>query len=321
MFIMHHNSVLLHEAINALNINPSGIYIDGTFGLGGHSHYILSKLTSHGRLIAMDRDWSAVNIGEVLTKQDGRFSIIHAPFSKMLRCIYNMNLVGLINGILLDLGVCESQLTDSSRGFSFMRDGPLDMRMDNSVGQSAYEWIAKASQKDIEWVLRTFGEEKLSKKIARSIVLKREVYPIDRTSALSEIISDTVLYYNNRYNRRKHPATRSFLAIRIYINEELVEIMKILQDVFKLLAPGGRLVVISFNSLEDRIVKKFINQYSRVFVYPPKIPLTHTQLLHKYSGTMKFKNLGKIKPTVLEIKKNIRARSAILRYAEKLIYM
>lgn len=319
---MYHKSVLLYEAINALNINPSGIYIDGTFGLGGHSNLILSKLTKNGRLIAMDRDKTAVDIGQLISKQDNRFSIIHAPFSKMLQYMNNMKLVGLINGIILDLGICTSQLADFNRGFSFMNDGPLDMRMDTSTGQPVHEWIAKASQKHIEWVLRNFGEERFSRKIARSIVIQRRICPIIRTSELSTIVRNVVAHCNNNgFFHKKHPATRSFLAIRIYINEELTEIMKLLQDIFMLLAPRGRLVIISFNSLEDRIVKRFINQHSCIPPILPKLPLTDMQILKIYHGLIKFKNMGKLIPTSVEIKSNIRARSAILRYVEKLSYI
>lgn len=315
--MIYHESVLLNESVEALNIVPDGKYIDGTFGLGGHSKLILSKLNKCGRLIAMDRDCLSVRIGKLLAQQDKRFIILHAPFSKMFTYLQNMNLVGLINGVLLDLGICAFQLFDSNRGFSFIKDGFLDMRMDVSMGRPASEWLNIASMKNIDWVLRTFGEEKFSKKIAKSIVLKRKINPILRSSQLSKIVSD-VIPNHNKYYRKKHPATRSFLAIRMYINEELKEITQILQKITELLSPKGRLVVISFNSLEDRLVKHFIYQNSRMQTALPKLPLTEAQRLKLYSNTCLMRNIGKLTPTVKEIRQNIRARSAIMRCAEKL---
>lgn len=312
-----HKSVLLNESIEALNICPDGIYVDGTFGLGGHSKMILSKLNKHGRLIAMDKDWLSVKVGKLIAEYDRRFFMVHAPFSKMFKYLQNMNLVGSINGILLDLGICESQLFDSNRGFSFMKDGFLDMRMDVNIGQSASEWLNTASINNIEWVLRTLGEEKFSKKIAKAIVLNRQVRPILRSLQLSKIIGDSIPYYY-KYNQKKHPATRSFLAIRIYINKELEEIIKMLQNILTLLSPKGRLVVISFNSLEDRLIKRFIYKNSRIVTALPKLPLTETQILSLYANMCRFKNIGKLTPTFEEIKQNIRARSAIMRCAEKL---
>lgn len=312
-----HRSVLLNESITALNINPNGVYIDGTFGLGGHSKLILSKLEQYGRLIAIDRDWLSFNMGKLLMKQDKRFTIIHTSFSKIFEYIQSMKLMGAINGILLDLGICEFQLDDSNRGFSFMKNGPLDMRMDNSTGQTAASWLASASLENISTVLKKLGEERFAKKIAKSIILKRKKKIISHSIELSKIISNTILYHNRRYNYKIHPATRSFLAIRMYINQELQEIEKILQDTLTLLAPGGRLVVISFNSLEDRIVKKFICRYSRVLPIFTKLALTESQILNFFNNTCQLRNIIKLKPTKQEIQRNNRARSAILRCAEK----
>lgn len=316
---MYHRSVLLNESITALNINPNGVYIDGTFGLGGHSKVILSKLTKNGQLIAIDRDWTAVSVGQSIMKQDKRFTMIHAPFSKMFKYIQKMNLVGSINGILLDLGVCEFQLVDSNRGFSFMKDGKLDMRMDTSNGQTAAQWLASASLNRIAWVLKTFGEEKFAKKIAKSIVLKRRLKPILSSIELSNIVKNVVLCCrSNRYINNKHPATRSFLAIRMYLNEELKEIKQVLQDALIMLAPKGRLVVISFNSLEDRLIKHFIYKYSRFVPILPKLALTESQISDIRINTCKLKNILKLKPSHQEIRENNKARSAILRCAEKL---
>ncbi|WP_420022283.1 16S rRNA (cytosine(1402)-N(4))-methyltransferase RsmH [Blochmannia endosymbiont of Camponotus sp.] len=310
-----HTSVLLEEAIQALNINSAGVYVDGTFGAGGHSKLILSKLTQQGRLLAIDRDWSAIKIGKIIAEQDSRFTIIHSTFSKINKHIKNMGLTGSVDGILLDLGVSAFQLNDDNRGFSFMRDGPLDMRMDISSGQSAAEWLSKASLENIAWVLKTFGEERFAKIIAKVVVSTRRYKPITRSTVLSKLICDIVPYRN----KHKHPATKSFLAMRMYINNELEEIIQVLEDSLVMLSPLGRLVVISFNSLEDRLVKHFIRNHSCVLPIPPKIPLTDCQIFSKYKSKYKLKDMGKLMPSKQEIKRNACARSAILRCAEKLI--
>ncbi|WP_159714746.1 16S rRNA (cytosine(1402)-N(4))-methyltransferase RsmH [Blochmannia endosymbiont of Camponotus nipponensis] len=311
----NHISVLLDEAIQALNINSTGVYIDGTFGVGGHSKLILSRLAKQGRLLAIDRDWISVKIGEFIAKQDSRFTMIHNVFSKMNKYVENMGLIGAVDGILLDLGMSTLQLNDYSRGFSFMRDGLLDMRMDVSSGQSASEWLSKASLENIAWVLKTFGEERFSKNIAKAIVAERRYKPFTSAIALSKLICDTIPYRN----MHKHPATKSFLAIRMYINDELKEIIRVLNDALVMLSPKGRLVVISFNSLEDRLVKYFIREHSCVVSVPSKLPLTNYQIFSKYKNECQLKNMGKLTPSKQEIKRNVRARSAILRYAEKLI--
>lgn len=318
--MIQHKSVLLNESIEALNIHPDGIYIDGTFGLGGHSQLILSKLNKYGRLIAMDKDWLSVKIGQSIEKQDRRLVMLHAPFSKLSEYLHEMKLAGSVNGILLDLGICETQLADNNRGFSFMKDGLLDMRMDITTGQPASKWLNMASIENIAWVLKNFGEEKFSRKIAKAIILTRQFHPILRSLQLSRIVSNAIPYFKKN-NQKKHPATRSFLAIRMYINEELKEITQILKDSLTLLSPKGRLVVISFNSLEDRLVKKFIYQNSKNFSVLPKLPLTEIQILNLYSRTYRLKNIGKLTPTIQEVRQNIRSRSAILRCAEKLIVL
>lgn len=310
----YHQSVLLKEAIRMLNIYPSGLYIDGTFGLGGHSKLILSKLSKNGFLLGIDKDLSAVRIGNFIAAKDHRFAIVHGTFSKIKKYVQGKGFLHSVNGILLDLGISSLQLNDVTRGFSFMQDGPLDMRMDISKGQSASDWLSKASQTEICWVLKNFGEEKFAKKIARAIVEKRQKNPILRSCVLSKLIS-SVIPYREIY---KHPATRSFLAIRMYINSELKELIQILQDSLEILSINGRLVIISFNSLEDRLVKCFIKKHSSISI-PHKMPLTEIQIFNecKKNNECQLKNIGKIMPSSAEIKENIRARSAVLRCAEK----
>lgn len=309
-----HQSVLLKESIQQLNIHSTGLYIDGTFGLGGHSRLILSNLSEKGRLLAVDKDLLSVKIGKIIAQQDNRFTIIHSAFSKIKDYVKNQGLLGLVDGILLDLGISTLQLSDCNRGFSFMKHGYLDMRMDVNTGQSAASWLFKASQKEIFWVLRNFGEERFAKKIAKIIVLKRQKIPIINSYVLSELISSVVPCYK----RYKHPATRSFLAIRIFVNKELEELKKILEDSLEILSVHGRLVVISFHSLEDRLVKCFIREHSNIYI-PSKIPLTDIQILNRYRNTYQLKNIVKIMPSSLEISNNIRARSAVLRCAEKFV--
>ncbi|MDE1477231.1 16S rRNA (cytosine(1402)-N(4))-methyltransferase RsmH [Xenorhabdus bovienii] len=304
-----HTSVLLDEAVNGLNIRENGIYIDGTFGRGGHSRLILSQLGADGRLIAIDRDPQAIEASKAIT--DPRFSIIHGPFSELDTYIEEAGLVGKIDGVLLDLGVSSPQLDDPERGFSFMRDGPLDMRMDPTRGQSAAEWLMKAEADDIAWVLKTFGEERFARRIARAIVARNQEGQITRTRELAELIAQA----SPVKEKHKHPATRSFQAIRIYINSELEEIERALNGALQVLAPQGRLSVISFHSLEDRIVKRFIRQHSRGPQVPAGLPLTEAQL--KAQGGRSLKSIGKLKPSEDEVAINPRARSSVLRFAEK----
>ncbi|MTC52157.1 16S rRNA (cytosine(1402)-N(4))-methyltransferase RsmH [Providencia alcalifaciens] len=309
-----HVTVLLDEAVNGLNIKPNGIYIDGTFGRGGHSRLILSQLGEQGRLIAIDRDPEAIKAAQEIN--DPRFMIKHGPFSAIADYVEEDGLVGKIDGVLLDLGVSSPQLDDPERGFSFMRDGPLDMRMDPTRGQSAQQWLMTAEADDIAWVLKTFGEERFSKRIARAIVERNhnpEEEPLTRTRHLAELIAKV----SPVKDRHKHPATRSFQAIRIYINSELEEIEKALNGAMSVLAPEGRLSVISFHSLEDRLVKRFIRQNSTGPSVPAGIPLTEAQI--KELGAAKLRALGKMKPSELEIDENPRARSSVLRFAERAV--
>ena len=305
-----HTTVLLDEAVKGLNIRSNGIYIDGTFGRGGHSRLILSQLGPEGRLLAIDRDPQAIAAAQSIA--DPRFTIIHGPFSDLADYVQQRDLVGKIDGVLLDLGVSSPQLDDAERGFSFMRDGPLDMRMDPSSGQSAAEWLMKAEADDIAWVLKTFGEERFAKRIARAIVERNRVEPMTRTKELAELIAHASPFRD----KHKHPATRSFQAIRIYINSELEEIERALDGALAVLAPEGRLSIISFHSLEDRIVKRFMRHHSRGAQVPAGIPLTEAQL--REMGGRTLKALGKMMPGEAEVAENPRARSSVLRIAERM---
>ncbi|TNJ24674.1 16S rRNA (cytosine(1402)-N(4))-methyltransferase [Aeromonas sobria] len=304
-----HITVLLHEAVAGLDIKPDGVYVDGTFGRGGHSRLILQHLGPNGRLIAIDRDPQA--IAEAAKIQDPRFEIVHGPFSGIASYLEERGLLGKVDGFLLDLGVSSPQLDDAERGFSFMKDGPLDMRMDPTSGQSAAQWLAKADVDDIAWVLKTFGEERFAKKIARAIVHDRVTEPYVRTRQLAEMIARV----NPSKEKGKHAATRSFQAIRIYINSELDEIETALNGALEVLAPQGRLSVISFHSLEDRLVKHFIRKHEKGPEVPYGIPLTEAQL----AGGRKLKAVGKaLKPSDSEVSENSRSRSSVLRVAERL---
>ncbi|KHS65042.1 16S rRNA methyltransferase [Pectobacterium brasiliense] len=306
-----HTTVLLDEAVNGLNIRSGGIYIDGTFGRGGHSRLILSQLGPEGRLLAIDRDPQAIEAAKAI--DDPRFSIIHGLFSAMAEYVAELGLTGQIDGVLLDLGVSSPQLDDPERGFSFMRDGPLDMRMDPTRGLSAAEWLMKAEADDIVWVLKTFGEERFAKRIARAIVERNRLDPMTRTKELAELIAAA----SPIREKHKHPATRSFQAIRIYINSELEEIERALEGALSVLAPQGRLSVISFHSLEDRIVKRFIRHQSRGPQVPAGLPLTEEQL--RSQGGQTLKAVGKkLMPSEAEVAENPRARSSVLRFAERL---
>jgi 16S rRNA (cytosine1402-N4)-methyltransferase len=305
-----HNAVLLHESIDALAINPDGIYIDGTFGRGGHSQQILNALSAKGRLIALDRDPQAIAAAQRFA-DDPRFSIHHVTFSQLTEVAEQLHLVGKIDGILLDLGVSSPQLDDAERGFSFMRTGPLDMRMDTSKGLSAAQWLAKADEQDITQVIKELGEEKFGKRIAHGIVNARAIAPIETTTQLAAIIDEAVPVKD----KFKHPATRSFQAIRMYINSELDEIRDALKAALTTLSPGGRLAVISFHSLEDRIVKRFVREQSKGLNVPHGMPIFQSEI----DAAKALKAIGKaIMPSPSELKQNVRSRSAVLRVAEKL---
>ncbi|MFA0474011.1 16S rRNA (cytosine(1402)-N(4))-methyltransferase RsmH [Vibrio breoganii] len=310
-----HVSVLLDESVDGLNIKPDGTYIDGTFGRGGHSRVILSKLGENGRLFSIDRDPQA--IAEAAKVDDPRFTIIHGPFSGMEGYAQERDLVGKVDGVLLDLGVSSPQLDDAERGFSFMKDGPLDMRMDPTSGIPVSKWLQDADVEDITWVIREFGEDKHAWRIAKTIVAYRENEenePLVRTGQLAKLISDAA---PKSFKEKKHPATRSFQAFRIYINSELDEIATALNGAKNILAEEGRLSVISFHSLEDRMVKQFMRKESRGPQVPHGIPMTEVQI--QALGSAAMKTVGKaIKPSLSELDVNIRARSSVLRIAEKL---
>ncbi len=305
-----HVSVLLNECIDALAIKPDGIYIDATFGRGGHSGKILENLGAEGRLIAFDRDPQAIEAAQRFA-DDKRFTIVHEPFGEMARVISEMSLTGKIDGVLMDLGVSSPQLDDAERGFSFMKDGPLDMRMDTSRGQSAAQWLAEADEQDITQVIKEFGEEKFGKRIAHAIVEARQTTPLTRTAQLAELI-DKAVPVKDKF---KHPATRAFQGIRIYINAELEQLRVGLKAAVDVLAKDGRLAVISFHSLEDRLVKRFIKDQSRGKVVPANLPVTQAEI----DADKVLRAMSKaIKPTKEEIAQNVRSRSSVLRVAEKL---
>ncbi len=312
---MQHVSVLLNESIAGLNIKPDGIYIDGTFGRGGHSRTILSQLGDQGRLYSIDRDPQA--IAEAQTISDERFTIVHGPFSAIAEYAQRYDLVGKVDGVLFDLGVSSPQLDDAERGFSFMKDGPLDMRMDPTSGMPVSEWLANAELDDITWVIREFGEDKHARRIAKAIVAYREDEdnaPLTRTGQLAKLISEAA---PKSFKEKKHPATRTFQAFRIYINSELEEIDKALRGAADILAPQGRLSVISFHSLEDRMVKRFMRKESRGPQVPHGIPMTEEQIQALGQANLKLASKA-IKPSQEEIERNPRSRSSVLRVAEKL---
>lgn len=304
-----HTSVLLDECIEGLGIRGDGIYMDGTFGRGGHSAAILAALGPEGRLYAVDKDAAAVAFGEERFAGDARFHIAQRSFAELLDYAKEQGVAGKVDGLLLDLGVSSPQLDDAGRGFSFMQDGPLDMRMNRDAGQSAAEWLAEASAADITRVLKEYGEERFAKRIAHAIVTTRDEQPITTTAQLAALIAKA----SPVHDRHKHPATRSFQAIRIFINRELEDLQVLLDDALELLAAGARLVIISFHSLEDRIVKRFMADAARGEQFPKGLPVPDS------ARNPKLKLIGKaIRASEAEVAANPRARSAVLRIAERL---
>ena len=309
-----HVTVLLHEAVGALAIKPEGIYVDGTFGRGGHSRLILSRLGERGRLIAFDKDPVAVLSGETI--KDERFCIRHGGFSKMQRMLQEMGMTK-IDGVLLDLGVSSPQLEEASRGFSFRSGGPLDMRMDTSSGQTAAKWLATVTEDQLEKVIKEYGEERFARQIARAIIVARTRQPIVTTSQLAEIVSAVVRARQRQRENMRHPATRTFQAIRIYLNQELEELSLVLPQCVELLNPGGRLVVISFHSLEDRMVKQFMRAAANSDELPRGVPVREKDL-QRFSK-QKLRLIGKaVRPSENEVIGNVRARSAVMRVAERM---
>jgi len=304
-----HLPVLLNEAVEALNIRKDGFYVDGTFGRGGHSQAILEQLGETGRLLAFDKDPQAIAEARRRFADDERFSIRQDSFAMMNTHIAELGWTGKVDGILLDLGVSSPQLDDAERGFSFSQEGPLDMRMNPEQGQSAAEWLNEADDREIASVLKEYGEERFAKRIARAIVKARDEKPITTTKELSAIVAEA----NPAWERGKDPATRSFQAIRIFINRELDDLADCLTKVIDVLKPGGRLVVISFHSLEDRQVKRFMREMVKGDDFPLDLPVMQSQL------NPKMKMIGKaIRAGKEELNNNPRARSAIMRIAEKL---
>lgn len=304
-----HQTVLLNEAVDALALREDGIYIDGTFGRGGHSEAILARLGPRGRLIGLDKDLAAIEAARQRLAREERFTIRHASFAQIADVVRELALEKQVDGLLLDLGVSSPQLDDAGRGFSFMQDGPLDMRMDQSCGVSAAEWLASVEERELAGVIREYGEERFARRIAHAIVREREARPLTRTGELAALIEAAV----PKRDPHKHPATRTFQAIRIFINGELEDLRRCLQDALDVLARGARLVVISFHSLEDRLVKHFMRDQARGERLPKGVPVQHEQL----SGRLKL--VGKaIRPGEREVAANPRARSAIMRVAEVL---
>ncbi len=304
-----HITVLLNEAVEALVTDTSGFYVDGTFGRGGHSSLILQTLATGGQLLGIDKDLAAIATANSRFGNDSRFAIAHGSFAELASLVAARGLMGKVTGVLLAMWVSSPQLDEAERGFSFMQDGPLDMRMDQTCGQSAADWVNTASEEDITWVLKEYGEERFAKRMARAIVTERQKKPFTRTKHLAEVIKEA----NPAWEKGKHPATRAFQAIRIQVNNELGDLDSVLEQALEVLAPGGRLVVISFHSLEDREVKRFIRRQEQGDPVPKGLPIRDDQL------NKRMRSLGKaIKASDEEVSINVRSRSAVMRVAEKL---
>ena len=307
---LQHRTVLLEEAVEALVTRTDGIYIDGTFGRGGHSRAVLSRLGEAGRLIAFDKDPLAIATAQQI--EDSRFSIVHDSFAA-LRDAASERGVARVSGVLLDLGVSSPQVDDPERGFSFRAQGPLDMRMDTTRGMSAAQWIATETEQTLEKVIKEYGEERFAFQIAKALVARRaesdRLGPLDSTSELAEIVGHVV----KTREKGKDPATRTFQAIRIHINQELAELQVVLEAALALLEQGGRLVVISFHSLEDRIVKRFMQAQSTAPVVDRRLPIRAVDL-----PSPPFKLLGRVFASDAEVAANPRARSAVMRVAERI---
>ncbi len=302
-----HVPVLLTEAVEALVSDTDGLYVDGTYGRGGHSFEILNKLSERGSVLAIDKDPEAINDGRIRFNQEFRISFCRESFACIPRLLEDKRL-DPVSGILLDLGVSSPQLESPDRGFSFQTDGPLDMRMDNTTGESAADWLQSASKDDIASVIKEFGGERYARRISAAIVSERFKSPIDSTKRLAEIIKKA----HPSWLRGQHPATKSFQGIRIYINRELQDLDHFLEHVVDMLKIGGRLVVISFHSLEDRRVKRFIRNQERREIFPRNLPIPDSEKL------IRLVKVGSaIKPSKSEIMRNNRARSAVMRVAER----
>ena len=304
-----HQTVLLREAVEALKIKPSGVYVDGTFGRGGHSRAILEQLGPGGRLLALDRDPQAVAVAREINDQ--RLTMLHHPFGELAEAVQQAG-IDAVDGVLLDIGVSSPQLDEGGRGFSFRFDAPLDMRMDTTQGETAAEWLARAEIRDITEVIRNYGEERFAFQIAKKIVAARSERPVATTGELAALVRETV------WTREpgQDPATRTFQALRIHINQELEQLALVLPQAMAVLKDGGRLVVISFHSLEDRIVKRFMrDEASPEALVPKNLPLRAADLPQP-----RLRLIGKpIKASPAEVSSNPRARSAVMRVAEKIV--
>ncbi len=306
-----HITVLLDEAVDGLAVRPDGCYLDGTFGRGGHSRLILQKLGPDGHLLGFDKDPLAIATGEALAAEDGRFVVVQRSFAELGEEVVVRGLAGRVNGILLDLGVSSPQLDDAARGFSFLNDGPLDMRMDPTRGLSAAQWIASAPEEEIARVFKEYGEERFAKRMARAVVLRRAEQPFERTADLAQVLTVA----NPAWEKGKNPATRAFQGLRIHINNELGDLERGLDAALEALEVGGRLVVISFHSLEDRIVKLFMRKHAKG--EQDKLPRNLPIIPKAFEPRLKL--IGKPQfASEAELKANPRSRSAVMRVAEKL---
>ena len=300
--------MLLREAVDALVTEPEGVYVDGTFGRGGHSRAVLEKLGTEGRLLAVDKDPLAIAAAEEVAQGEGRFDFYHGSFAQLPHQLRRLGITA-VDGVLLDLGVSSPQLDNGERGFSFLHDGPLDMRMDTSSGETAAEWLDAAREEDIAAVLKDYGEERFARRIAAAIVAARKVAPIETTAALAKVVSEA----HPRWEKHKHPATRAFQAIRIKVNGELDDLEAFLNGALDMLRVGGRLVVISFHSLEDRLVKRYMRDMSRGEALPRGLPVKESAL------NRRMRLVGKaVRASAGEVELNPRARSAVMRIAEKI---
>lgn len=303
-----HQTVLLHEAVEALVTVRDGFYVDGTFGRGGHTRRLLEFLGRNGRVLAIDKDPAAQAVAQELAMSEPRFEFFHGSFAQLPHQLRRMG-IDAVDGILLDLGVSSPQLDEGGRGFSFMQDGPLDMRMDTTQGQTAAEWLSVADLQDIAGVLKEYGEERFARRIAAAIIAAREVSPLETTAQLARVVSEA----HPRWEKHKHPATRSFQAIRIKVNRELEDLQDFLAVAIDMLRVGGRLVVISFHSLEDRLVKRYMRDLARGDELPPGVPVIDS------ARNRRLRLVGKaVRATEQEVAGNVRARSAVMRVAEKI---
>lgn len=307
---MSHIPVMLNDVMTAFLTERDGVYIDATFGRGGYAEAILQYLSPKGRLIGIDKDWEAVAVARERFKDEPRFCIVQGSFAGIASIASQQGLHGKVTGVVMDLGVSSPQLDDAERGFSFMKDGPLDMRMDNRSGMSAAEVIAQFSEGDLCRIFKDYGEERYAKRIARAIVEARTKSPITRTAELAELVKEA----HPRWEKHKHPATRVFQALRIEVNQELSDVEKVLPEALEVLKLGGRLAVVSFHSLEDRIVKHFFQREIQGPYIPKHIPLMEKDLLRSMRWVVKAQ-----KPSTVEVDHNPRARSAVLRVGERIL--